>query len=164
MIQKILSGCLIIGMVLCSACSNKKMPQTDPPLPQAEAASLWNYITAVLPYKDWAFWPDHQGTYNSKAPHAPQHKIFVNTPALESTGPPLQYGSIIVKENLSPANELKAVTAMYKVKGYNPAAGDWFWAYYRPSGDPIKTGKVKSCITCHSPMADNDFILVHEFK
>jgi len=30
---------------------------------------------------------------------------------------------------------------MYKVAGYNPGAGDWFWAKYSPQGKADKFGK-----------------------
>jgi len=53
---------------------------------------------------------------------------------------------------------------MYKVAGYNPGAGDWFWAKYSPQGKADKFGKPSGCVGCHVTRAKNDFILVHEFK
>ena len=53
---------------------------------------------------------------------------------------------------------------MYKIKGYNPNDGDWFWVKYSPDGKADKAGKPKGCIGCHGTRANNDFILVHEFK
>ena len=32
---------------------------------------------------------------------------------------------------------------MYKVEGYNPAAGDWFWAEYGSDGSVRKAGRVQ---------------------
>ena len=47
---------------------------------------------------------------------------------------------------------------MYKIKGYNPSAGDWFWAKYNPDGTVAAQGRVKACIDCHSAKKDNDYI------
>lgn len=64
----------------------------------------------------------------------------------------------------STSRELKAITVMYKVPGYNPKDGDWFWVKYTPEGTAGPFGKPKGCIGCHGTRANNDFILVHEFK
>jgi hypothetical protein len=63
---------------------------------------------------------------------------------------PMPDGAIIVKENYGENKEkLMAVTPMYKKKGYNPDAGDWFWAKYGPKGKVMTAGKVEGCINCH---------------
>ena len=158
MLRKVPTGCFI-GIILLTTplfAQEKKMP-----LPEPEA--VWQYITEENPFTEWSSWPDHQGTRASTAPHSPKHKIYVNTMALHSKQPPLEDGSMVLKYNLSPADEVKGITLMYKVKGYNPAAGDWFWAQYSPTGAVQEAGKPKSCIACHAEKADNDYILVHEF-
>jgi hypothetical protein len=53
---------------------------------------------------------------------------------------------------------------MYKVPGYNPDDGDWFWVLYGLDGSVKKEGKPAGCVGCHGSRAKNDFILVHEFK
>ena len=133
-------------------------------MPGPDGDALWNYISKVSPYQQWSFWSDHQGMMDGRAPHAPKHKVFVNQQGINSKTAPVEYGTIEVKENYSPSHELKAITVMYKVKGYNPAAGDWFWAKYSPAGETQKEGKLKGCIGCHAKRVANDFILVHEFK
>ena len=107
---------------------------------------MWGYITKESPYTKWEFWPDHQGMQPGRAPHGPLHKVFVNDRALDSSQPPVQYGSIAVKENYGKDKELKAITVMYKVTGYNPDAGDWFWAKYSPEGKADKFGKPEGCV------------------
>lgn len=144
----------VFGMIISASA---EMPGPNPD-------ALWNYITKVSPYQKWSFWPDHQGMQEGRAPHGPLHKVYVNDKALKSAHPPVQYGAIEVKENYSPAKELKAITVMYKVKGYNPKDGDWFWVKYTPAGKADKFGKPKGCIGCHGTRAKNDFILVHEFN
>ena len=133
-------------------------------MPGPDATAVWKYITKVSPYTKWSYWPDHKGMQKGRAPHGPFHKVFVNKKALNSAKPPVQYGSMIVKENYSPKKELKIITVMYKVKGYNPKDGDWFWAKYGTDGTAMKVGKPKGCIGCHGTRSANDFVVVHEFK
>ena len=132
-------------------------------LPKAEAKAVWKYITQDNPFTEWAFWSDHQGTSDSATLHSPKHKIYTNKEAQESTAPPLQDGSMLVQYILTPADEIQAVAVMYKVKGYNPDAGDWFWGKYTPTGEVEAAGKVERCIACHTDKADNDYIKMHEF-
>jgi len=157
--KRIIAGCLAAFMMLgfVSLTTADDMPGPD-------GDALWKYISKVSPYTKWSFWPDHQGMQDGEAPHAPRHKVFVNKQALESTTPPLKYGAIQVKENYSPAEELKAITVMYKIKDYNKEEGDWFWAKYSPTGKTLKAGKIQGCIDCHAEQEDNDSVFVHEFK
>lgn len=148
----VISVCAIIAVIAFA-----EMPSPDPD-------TLWKYITKKSPYKGWSFWPDHQGMQPGRAPHGPLHKVYVNDRALHSSQPPVQYGSIVVKENYGKGRRLKAITVMYKVTDYNPDAGDWFWVKYLPGGKAVKFGKPAGCIGCHGTRAANDFILVHEFK
>ena len=48
---------------------------------------------------------------------------------------------------------------MYKVEGYNPEGGDWFWLKYTPDGRIEKEGKVAGCIGCHAAAQGNDWLL-----
>ncbi|MFC1515249.1 cytochrome P460 family protein [Thermodesulfobacteriota bacterium] len=147
---------LTMGMVIGSL-ALADMPGPDP-------AELWTYITKDSPYTKWGFWPDHQGMQPGRAPHGPLHKVYVNDRGLNSSMPPLQYGSILVKENYSKDKKLGAITVMYKVNEYNPKDGDWFWVKYSPDGKADKFGKPKGCIGCHGTRAKNDFVTVHEFN
>jgi len=53
---------------------------------------------------------------------------------------------LVVKDNYKPNRTLAAITAMNKIKGYNPEAGDWFWVKYAPDGKALKKGKPAGCI------------------
>lgn len=143
------------GLFLVTA-TMAEMPKTDP-------QALWTYITKASPYQKWEFWPDHQGMQPGRAPHGPLHKVYVNDRALNSTQPPVQYGSIAVKENYTKDKQLAAITVMYKSHGFNPDGGDWYWVKYSPEGKADKFGKPAGCVGCHGTRAKNDFILVHEF-
>ena len=131
---------------------------------KADAKWLWTFITKTSPYAQWAYFPDHQGLQKGRAPHGPQHKVYVNATGLKAKKPPYPDGTIIVKDNFTTAKKLVAVTVMYKIKGYDPKAGDWYWVVYKPGGAVGKAGKVKGCIRCHSAVAKKDWVFVHGFK
>jgi len=133
-------------------------------MPEAGPKALWTYITKTSPYRKWGHWPDHQGMQPGRAPHGPLHKVYVNDRGLASSNPPVQYGSIQVKESYSKTRELKTITVMYKSHKYNPYSGDWFWAEYSPTGRPRISGTPAGCVGCHATRARNDFIIVHEFR
>ncbi len=114
---------ITIGVLIVMACFlSGSVAFAD--MPGANPEALWHYITKVSPYKEWSFWPDHLGMQPGRAPHSPLHKVYVNDRAVKSPEPPVQEGAIVVKENYSKTRELKAITVMYKVRGYNPEDGD----------------------------------------
>lgn len=131
---------------------------------KADAKGLWTLITKKSPYTKWAFFPDHKGMQPGRAPHGPLHKVYVNKAGLKAKKAPYPYGAIVVKENFNKARKLVAITVMYKVKGYNPSAGDWFWVMYKPDGMVGKAGKPKGCVRCHGAVAKKDWVFVHNFK
>lgn len=133
-------------------------------MPGPDSAELWDYITKVSSYKDWDFWPGHEGMQPGNAPHGPFHRVFINEILFQAKQTPVPYGSIQVKESYDENKKLAALTAMYKIKDYNPKAGDWYWVKYSTSGKGGPSGKVQGCIGCHAVKASNDYILVHEFK
>jgi len=133
-------------------------------MPQPNASDLWNYITKVSLYTNWSFWPDYQDMQEGRSPHGSLNKVYVNDLALKSERPPVAYGSIQVRETYGADKELRTITVMYKVKGYNPKDGDWFWAKYSTQGNAQVAGKPRECIGCHATRAKNDFVIVHEFK
>ncbi len=133
-------------------------------MPPADAAALWKYITETSPYQKWGMWPDHSGMQPGRAPHGPFHKVYVNDILLKATAAPVPFGSIEVKESYTQDQKLAAITIMYKVQGFNPSAGDWFWVKYSLDGKGDPAGKVQGCIDCHAGGAKNDYILVHTMK
>ena len=133
-------------------------------LPGADAGAVWNYISKTSPYKNWGSWPDYQGLRRARSPHGPYNKVYVNNAGLSSKKAPANYGAMEVKVAQTKDGQVKDITVQYKVKGYNPGAGDWFWAKYSPQGKVAAAGKVGGCIRCHRAMAGNDFIMVHNFK
>lgn len=130
-------------------------------LPPADGEAFWTYITKTNPYLGWGYWPGYYGMYPGKSPHGANLKFYANGIALEAAreGKPMPYGAILVKENYGKDKKtLMAITPMYKVKDYNPEAGDWFWAKYGPNGEIEGAGKVNGCINCHNAKKAEDFI------
>jgi len=139
----------------------------EPPPP--EASALWAHITQVSPYKGWQAWPATDTP--APRPHGPLGRTFVNETAASSLkkGGPLACGSIIVREGWSLKRErLLNVALMYKVAGYHPAGGDWFWLLTSPEaaaqGLYTAQGRVGTCLACHVGQGDNDFVLGRRLK
>ena len=134
-------------------------------MPKPNPDKLWRFITKDAPYEKWGQWGDHTGIQPGAAPHGKYHKVFVNKRGIYSPEAPVQYGTIVVKMNYADAGarNLNAVTVMYKVKDYNPEAGDWFWVKYMPDGMVETYGRPQGCIDCHAGHAENDYIMVHAF-
>ncbi len=101
-------------------------------MPQPDAGDLRHYVTSHLPYKKkFTIFPGTTEMYEGTEPHGSFITIYVNDIALESVkNKKYSNNSIILKENYSPQKKLAAITIMYKVKGYNPKDGDWFWVKY----------------------------------
>ncbi|SHE42687.1 Cytochrome P460 [Desulfacinum infernum DSM 9756] len=150
-----LAFCFALGTV--GALTAADLPGTDP-------GEFWTYITRQNDYTQWKFFPGKEGIYPGQSPHGAYLKVYVNDIAYEAAkeGRPMPEGAIIVKENYGKDQKtLMAVTPMYKVKGYNPEGGDWFWGKYGPDGKVMAAGKVDGCIRCHSVHKTKDWRFLH---
>ena len=130
---------------------------------QPDASTLWNYITNINDYKQWDSWPDYQGLRKARGPHGPLNRVYVNDKGISSDSAPVNYGAIEVKETYTADKKLKNITVQHKVEGFNPEAGDWYWAMYLPDGSVVKAGRIAGCIGCHAGAKDNDYVMVHKF-
>jgi hypothetical protein len=130
--------------------------------PSPEAQAFWDWVSQDNPYQGWGFWPGHDGLYPGQSPHGKYLKLYANSIALKAAREgktTLPAGSILMKANYAEDKEtLKSLTPMYKVEGYNPEAGDWFWAKYKPNGKVLASGKVESCIQCHRTREDEGWV------
>lgn len=145
---------VITGFFIAFAVADESMPRPD-------ADSLWSYITETSPYQEREFWPGHEGMYPGKSPHGAFLKLYANEPAIAAAkaGEPMPDGAIIVKENYGKDQKtLMALTPMYKIKGYNPDGGDWYWAKYGADGAVEAAGQPKGCINCHQVQKDSDWL------
>jgi hypothetical protein len=132
------------------------------PVVGADAAKLYTFITMAKPnYSHWNSLPGTQDLSPAKAPHGAFSLTYANKIALDSRQDEkgLAEGSIIVMENYNSDKKLEGCTVMYKIKDYNPEAGDWFWVKYSaPNGYVVESGKLESCISCHSDRKSSDFL------
>ncbi|MBI4698836.1 MAG: cytochrome P460 family protein [Nitrospirae bacterium] len=129
-------------------------------MPWADAGDIRYHITIHMPYHKWDKWPGKGEMYKGREPHGSLLTTFVNKNALDSIKKVkgMADEAMIVKENYDQNKALMAITVMYKVKGYNPEGGDWFYAKYDPEFNILAEGKVKECMDCHGTVKDNDYL------
>jgi hypothetical protein len=140
-------------------------PAESTGLPVKNVNDLQQYISRENPYQKWELWPGTHTLYEGSRPHGAYLTTRVNDTAMGALKggrkefPP---GSIIVKENYTESKKLTAVTVMYKVDGYNPDGGNWYWLKYRPDGTVDVDGKVGSCINCHRARMGYDWVFTEK--
>jgi hypothetical protein len=128
---------------------------------KADGKALWDYLKKENYATNWKMWPGKKALYPGREPHGAFLTTYVNKTAydaIKGKKGQMADGSIVVKENYTADKKLAALTVIYKVKGYNPQAGDWFWAKYLPDGKVAAEGKVDACIQCHATAKANDYI------
>ena len=151
---------LAFSVFVFTASTQAKMG-TAKKMPAADGKALWDYLKMEKYAKNWKKLPGTKAFYAGKEPHGALLTSYVNKiayDAIKGKKGMLPDGAIIVKENYSADKKLGALTVMYKVKGYNPQAGDWFWVKYLPDGKIAAEGKVGACINCHASAKANDYI------
>ena len=159
-------GTFSLGCIVVSHAIHDIVPsETTVPEPGPDADKLNEYIIKYNPYRAWSLWPGKGRLYKAKEPLG-LVTTFVNDKAYHSIKKQkgMAVSSIIVTENYSDDKKFLALFVMYRIKGYNPDGGDWFWAQYAPDGKVEASGKVKACIECHATQKDNDYIFTGEVK
>ena len=85
-------------------------------------------------------------------------------------------GEGVSKQNVAnnPSKYLKAVTVMYKRKGYDADNQDWFWVKFKPDGSlhtnpkgvklagRVAKGMPQGCIACHTAAPGGDMVFNHD--
>jgi len=163
----VLTVMFILGVGIAADAIHEIIPsETQITMPGPTAEKVNEYIVKYDPYRAWSLWPKKGRLYKGTEPHGALLTTFINDTAYLSIRKKkgMYDGSIIVKENYTADKKFVALSVMYKVKGYNPSAGDWFWAQYDPDGKAIAEGRVKKCIDCHSKKKGNDYIFTGEVK
>ncbi len=155
---------LLMSLGTVYAIHQTQPAETQVALPGPRADSLYKYITVEDDYRNWSVWPGKGKKIKGRAPLG-IITTYVNENALYSirAGDKMVNGSIVVTENYNENGKLLALFVMYKIKGYNPSAGDWFWAEFNPKGKVIVSGKVDACIKCHEQKKENDYIFTEDF-
>jgi len=139
--------------------------ETNVAMPGPDAEKIVEYISRFEPYRSWHFWPGTDKLAPSRAPHGDLITIFVNDFAYLSIKKhrAMTDGSLVVMENYTKDKKFLGLSVMYKIGKYNPEAGNWFWAEYKPDGTVVESGKAENCLKCHSEAKANDFIKSRRF-
>lgn len=168
----------IISMVslllaLPSGCNNERLEQKETKVeisfarPSSSGIALIKHITEEYDYRQWPFYPGKEALYEGKHPRGSLLITYVSPQtliALQSKQGPLPDGAIIVKENYNLQKKLQETTVMYRLSGYNPEGGDWFWLKYAPDQTILEEGKIEGCIKCHEKTKNNDWIFSGRVK
>jgi hypothetical protein len=148
--------------IVVSAAEKGEKAEKQMMMPAPDGKTLWTYITEVNPYQGWAIWPGYMELAEGQSPHGAWLRVYANGVAMKAAREGkdmMPDGAIIVKDNYAEDKKtLAAITPMYRVKGYNPEGGDWFWVKYGPDGEVMAEGKVKGCIDCHKAADDWRFV------
>lgn len=137
------------------------------------AASLWQ---AMRGYTNWVPFPGFEGWQPGFNFHGKVVKYYINSAAARDPKN-LGTGAIIVKEVYSDPrpDALKAVTAMQKIRGYDPEDADWFWVKFAPDGEVMANpkgmklagrvgkGMARGCIACHASAKGDDFVFANDY-
>ncbi|MEM8679579.1 MAG: cytochrome P460 family protein [Planctomycetota bacterium] len=134
------------------------------------AEQFWQYLqTGPMAYDEWRGFPGRpEGLQTGRSPHGSKVRLVANRKARESAEDPVP-GSILLMENLnSSGTRVISITVMYRVNGYDPPHGDWFWAKYQMDGKLARidgrraAGRINSCIECHQAAAGGDYIFAND--
>jgi hypothetical protein len=150
------------GVYVAHAIHQTQVDGTKIVVPGADAAKLYKFMTLPKPYYErFKLWPGTGELHAGNDPHSPFLTTYVNDAALASIKKKNEMpdGACIITEEYAADKKLKALTVMYKVKDYNPEAGDWFWVKYDSlNGYVLESGKLESCISCHGGKKDSDYL------
>jgi hypothetical protein len=165
--KRILLTFMVVALVLAGVYSAHAIHQTQAEgtkivIPGADAAKLYKFMTLPKPYFErFNLWPGIGKLHAGTNPHSPFLTTYVNDAALASIKEMKEMpdGACIINEEYTADKKLKALTVMYKVKGYNPEAGDWFWVKYDSlNGYVLESGKPESCVSCHGDKKGSDYL------
>jgi hypothetical protein len=154
---------LILGGVYSAhAVHQTQVDGTKTVYPGADAAKLYKFMTLPKPYYErFNLWPGTGKLRAGNDPHSPFLTTYVNDAAFAAIKEmkELPDGACIINEEYAADKKLKVLTVMFKVKGYNPEAGDWLWVKYDSlNGYVLESGKLESCISCHASKKENSYL------
>ena len=153
---------VLVGVYSAYAIHQTQVDGTKPVYPGANAAKLYTFMTQPKPYYErFNLWPGTSKLHAGNDPHSPFLTTYVNDAAFASIKKKkaMPDGACIITEEYAADKKLKALTVMFKVKSYNPEAGDWFWVKYDSlNGYVLESGKIESCISCHGDKKGSDYL------
>ena len=172
--NKYLMVATLSGFLVAGAAWAQMAPPFGGPDDVKYSQALWKALTKAHMVGSHAIMST---PYKGQAPHGAVLDAIDGTVKVKGTT-----GAVIVKRNYggpgvskqavanNPSKYLKAITVMFKRKGYDPEDKDWFWVKYNPDGSLAKNpkgmqlagkvakGKPKGCIACHKAAPGGDFV------
>ena len=147
---------VVMALSLSVACGEKAGDFSETQSEFDEMASeLWAEIDGLDSWSQYEGW---EGIVASSSVHGDFVQIWLNDAALTAitAGEEIPDGAILLKETYNDAEgtELKDITVMKKVDGYNPDGSDWYWAQYLEDGTVQTAGSPDMCTGCHSSGED----------
>jgi hypothetical protein len=159
-----LAAILTMGQLACKNESSENLPSAGEAAldrPEPTGSAVLEFISKRDDYRQWPLYPGKIVLSPGRHPHGSLLITYVSPNTLKAlrnrTGR-LPDGAILIKENYSRQKKLLSTTVMYRLEGYNPTGGDWFWLKISPNRLILEEGKVKECIECHRAVQNNDWI------
>lgn len=146
-------------------------------LPGPDGAAIVEYFTKTSPYKTWVRFPRNRYPVSLATDYIREGTIrFFNgmiarvyyneigEKALEANAKEMPPGTMIVVErwtpridgSLGPEEKPDDFVVQYKIPGFDPANGDWFYLTVK-GGKVTAEGKVAACQNCHAIAKKNDY-------
>lgn len=163
------SGSRDSGSATRSGAGSSRPTSQQPPF----EVRFWEFLSAGKHrYDYWGPFAGKTEMYEGQSPHGAHLRVFANRTAREAVGD-LPANSIIIKENYAEdKTTLVAITAMYKVDGFDAENGNWYYVKYNPDGSVATApadqggaklaGRVDACIDCHKDAGGGDFIFLND--
>jgi len=125
--------------------------------PDERARQLVAYVTITSNYAEWKTWPGSEKLSLGTTPHGLVVTIYLNDTAYRSLSEAkgMAAGSMIVVADYGGPT---AFELMYKLPGYNPEGGDWYWLSSEDGSTVSVFGRVDSCLGCHKAAKDRDYL------
>lgn len=175
---------LIFTLALTLSATTQAAPFGGPE-DQAYAKSLWNALERAHLVGSDAI---QTVPYDGQPPHGKVLETLDSTVIVhdKQAGPNGDAGIVIVKRNYGgegvrkeavanhPADYLKAITVMFKRKGYDQDNQDWFWVKFKSNGElhvnpknmklagRVAKGMNMGCIACHQGAQGGDYVFKHD--
>lgn len=147
---------LLVGVSTVLACGEKESDTAgDAGVADNSALDLWDEVQGFEGWNQYSGW---EGIVASSSVHGDFVQIWLNDGAMTAltNGETIPDGAILLKQTFNDADgtDLKDITVMKKVDGYNPDGSDWYWTQYLEDGSVQTSGSPAMCIGCHSSGED----------
>lgn len=127
------------------------------PDPYVISPNVWLSCMAPTPQEEALLQSDHAG-YSVRL-YASEEAVPV---LQEAEGRTFPFGTIIIKEKLLNPDDTEPTALGMMIKrenGFDPAAGDWVFAYWLEDGTLIEGNETLSnCVQCHREQSETDMV------